>query len=177
MAKKLKVPVAEVEVQPDPQRPGIFKQVVTHLEQNDWAPVLHEDKGYMTMVCRLHDGNVRLNVYVQEHDNWQQVLVRLAYPVVAPRHRRAAVCEALSVVNVSQRFGSMEMDPSDGEIYVRTVVESTNGMDDELLARVLNANLRMADRHLAALLAVAFGNAAPSTVTDLANRAEAENLQ
>lgn len=178
MTKKLRVASADVEAQPEAAKISLFDQVLAHLEANDWEPAPYPDKGYIRLNCRLQDARVALYCHATERDNWRQLLVRLVYPIFVPKHRRAVVCEALNHVNVRHAFGNMEMDMEDGEIYVRTVVEITNGtMDDELIARALGANMRIAERHMAALLAVAFGNSEPSTVTVLAERAETETLQ
>ena len=69
------------------------------------------------------------------------------------------------------------MDMRDGEIRVRTVVEGAGDLGGTMIERAMASNLKTTSRYLAALLAIGFGNAAPSAVIELAERGEEAKLQ
>ena len=92
-------------------------------------------------------------------------------------YRRSAILEAINRINYTLAFGSVEMDMRDGEIRVRTVVEGTGDLGGTMIERAMASNLKTTSRYLAALLAIAFGNAAPSAVIELAERGEEAKLQ
>lgn len=80
-------------------------------------------------------------------------------------------------INYTLAFGSLEMDLKDGELQVRTVMESIGNLGDTMIVRVIASNLRTANLFQAALLAVAFGKASSDTVIELAERGEEAKLQ
>jgi hypothetical protein len=69
------------------------------------------------------------------------------------------------------------MDPADGQIRFRTLMESDADFTDPLLERVLNGNLATADRHFAALMAVMFAVAGQEGANELVTRPEGTTLQ
>ena len=168
----------ELEVcEPVESRKSLFERVAIHLDVNDWNHTAYQDKGYFSMGARLRDASIRLIIDVAEKENWDRVLVYSIYPNYVPEHRRAAMLQAINRINYTLAFGSLEMDLKDGEVRVRTVVEGVGTLGDVMIERVLGSNLGTTNRFQAALLAVAFGNASPDTVIELADRGEEVTLQ
>ena len=119
----------------------------------------------------------RLIVDVTEQENWDRVLVYSIFPTYVPAYRRSAILEAINRINYTLAFGSIEMDMRDGEIRVRTVVEGTGDLGGTMIECAMVSNLQTTSRYLAALLAIAFGNAAPDAVIELAERGEEAKIQ
>lgn len=94
-----------------------------------------------------------------------------------PEHRRAAIAECLTRINYSIIYGNLEMDLKDGEIRVRTIVESNQAIADPMIDRAISSNLNSANRYFGPLMSIAFGNASPDTILDMVERSEKTNLQ
>jgi hypothetical protein len=87
------------------------------------------------------------------------------------------VSEAIARVNYATIFGNFEMDLKDGEVRVRTVLEGDGFVGEPMIDRAVRKSLDLADQYQAALLAIAFGNAAPKDILDMASQCDGETLQ
>jgi len=174
MARQQKQAIVQVSTPAVPVK-SLFERVAGHLDTHDWTYTANEEKQYFSTGCRLKDASVRVILDVHETEDWQRVLVYSLFPVFVPEGRRAAVAESINRLNCGLIFGNLEMDATDGEVRVRTIVESGGGLDDTMIDRALGSNLDAAGRFLAPILAVAFGNVAPDKALDLIpqNKAEA----
>lgn len=74
-------------------------------------------------------------------------------------------------------LSNLEMDLKNGEVRVRTAVDTDGEISDAMLDHVLRSNIDAAARCFARLLAVAFGNASPEIVLDLVARSDVTTLQ
>ena len=156
---------------------SLFERVAGYLDANDWNYTADEEKGYFSASCRLKDGSVRIILDVAEAEDWRRVLVYSTFPVYVPQQRRAAAVEGIARINYTMIYGNLEIDLADGEVRVRTVVEAVEPLGDAMIERALGANLDIAGRYYAALLAVAFGGASPESVLELAAPREAATVQ
>lgn len=146
---------------------SLFERVAGYLDANDWSYTTNEEKKYFSAGCRLKDASVRIILDVYESEDWQRVLVYSCLPVYVPENRRTAVAESITRFNYGMIFGNLDMDFADGEVRVRTIVESGGVLTDTMIDRALASNLDTTGRFLASILAVAFGNAAPEKALDL----------
>lgn len=176
MARQQKPEIAENSPQAAPSK-TLFERVAGYLDANDWNYTACEEKTYFSMGYRIKDGSLRIIVDVFEVDSFQRVLVYSSFPVFIPEHRRTAAAESLTRINYTTIFGNFEMDLKDGEVRVRTVLETDGEISDAMICHVLGANIDAADRYFAPLLTVAFGNAKPETVLDLVTRSDETTLQ
>ena len=176
MAKQQKSTELDV-CMPVAQKGTLFQRVAAYLDTNDWNYTAFEEKHYFTTGARLRDASVRTILDVTEQEAWDRVLVYSIYPTYVPEHRRVAMLHAINRINYTLAFGNFEMDLKDGEIRVRTVVEGTGDLSGAMIDRVHSSNLRTTDRYQSALLAVAFGNASPDSILELAERGEEATLQ
>ena len=156
---------------------SLFERLAGYLDANDWTYSANEEKQYFTTDFNVKAGKLRVILDVAESENWQRVLVYSIFPVFVPEHRRAAVAESICKINYTLIFGNLELDPSDGEIRFRSIVESDGALSDSMIARALASNLDMTDQFFAPLLAVAFANTAPEKVLDLVVHNAAETVQ
>jgi hypothetical protein len=87
------------------------------------------------------------------------------------------VSEALARINYATVFGNLEMDLKDGEVRVRTVLEGDGFIGEEMIDRAVRKSLDVADQYQAALLAIAFGNASPKDILEMASQSDGATLQ
>lgn len=176
MARQQKQPMSVAPVVVEPVK-TLFDTVAGYLDVKEWNYTAFEEKGYISTNCRLKEGSLRVIIDVYESKDWQRVLVFSTFPIYIPEHRRAAVAESITRINYKTIFGNLEMDFADGEMRVRTLVEAEGAMGVPMIERALNGNFDTADRFFAPILAVAFGNAVPGTVFDLAEKRGDATLQ
>ena len=161
----------------DVQAKSLFDRVGDYLTEKDWNFSSYAEKNYFSLGLTLRDGNVRVVVDVAEVTGWSRLLVYATYHTFVPDQRRLAVAEALTRINYSSLFGSMEMDMKDGEVRVRTVLEDEGFIGEKMIDRALRRALDLADQYQAALLAIAFGNAPAKDVLEMAARDDGATLQ
>jgi hypothetical protein len=176
MARKTEdLPAAEAPV--EVQTRSLFGRVADYLTGKDWSYTPYEEQGYFTFRLQVNDGSVRVVADVAEGEGWGRLLVLTFYPVYVPLQRRAAVAEALARINFVNIFGNLEMDMKDGELRVRTILESDGYVSEPMIERAMLKSVGLADQYFAPLLAIAFGNAAPQDVLEMARRGEGQTLQ
>ena len=156
---------------------SLFDRVSDYLTERDWSFSSYADKGYFSFGLRLKDGTVRVMVDAAEGGGWSRVLVYATYPTYVPEQRRQAVSEAVARVNYATVFGNLEMDLTDGEVRVRTVLEGDGLIGEPMIDRAVRKSLDMADQYQAALLAIAFGNASPKDILEMASQSDGATLQ
>jgi hypothetical protein len=175
MAKASKTTVQNEPVVPI--KKSLFDRVAGYLDANDWHYNAESGKGYFSMGCRIKEASVRVIIDVFESDDWRRVMTFSIYPIFVSENRRPAVLEAINRMNHGLVYGNLEMDPADGEIRFRTSVESDVDIPESMMERVLNGNIAGADKHFSALMAVAFGGAAPDGVKEIVSRPDNTTLQ
>lgn len=128
---------------------------------------------------RYDVAHTSLRVILESNDEGERscVLALAMLPVRVPERRRTAVAEALCRINFVTGNGVFEMDFRDGEIRVRTFADLGAGYADAIVDRALGSAIGGADKYFAALMAVAYGNADPAQVLELAQRGEGRGLQ
>jgi hypothetical protein len=161
----------------DVQGKTLFDRVCDFLTEKDWTFSAYADKGHVSFGLRLRDGSVRVVVDTAEGAGWSRLLVYCIYSTFVPEQRRQAVSEAIARINYATIFGNFEMDLKDGEVRVRTVLEGDGYVGEPMIDRAVRKSLDLADQYQAALLAIAFGNAAPKDILDMASQSDGETLQ
>jgi hypothetical protein len=148
-----------------------------YLTDKDWGFSSYADKEYFSFGLRLKDGSVRVMVDTAEGGGWSHVLVYVTYPTFVPEQRRPAVLEAIARINCVTLLGNLEMDLKDGEVRVRTVLESDGFIGEPMIDRAVRRGLDTADQYQASLLAIAFDNASPKDILEMASQSDGATLQ
>ncbi len=156
---------------------SLFDRVTGYLDANDWHYQSDASQGFIDLHTRIKDTSVRVILDVFQSDDWQRVLVYSIYPVFVPEGRRTAVLEAINRINYRLIYGNFELDLSDGELRIRTVVESDAEIPDSMMERAFHSNLSTADKFFGPIIGIAFGNISPEIVLDLEPRKDNEVLQ
>ena len=159
------------------QGQSLFDRVHDYLTDKEWSFSSYADKEFFSFALRLKDGSVRVTVDTAEGGGWSRVLVYVTYPTYVPEQRRPAVLEALALINYVTVFGNLEMDLKDGEVRVRTVLEGDGFIGESMIDRAVRKGLDTADQYQASLLAIAFGNASPTDILEMACQSNGETLQ
>ena len=176
MAKKNEVIEVEAALV-DVQARKLLDRVGDYLTEKDWMFSTFEEKDCLSFNLRLRDGNVRVFVDTWEGAGWSRILVYSTLPTFVPAQRRQAVADAIARINYVNIFGNLEMDMNDGEVRVRTMVESDAFIGDQMIDRAIRTSLDMAHQYHAALLGIAFGNALPQDVLEITTPAEGVTVQ
>lgn len=169
--EKIEPPVLEV--------PGktLFDRVAGYLDANDWRYHVVPERSFFDLRVGIKHASARVILDADEMESWQRLVAYTIYPVYVPENRRGTILDAINRINHVTVFGNLEMDVQDGEIRVRTVVETETELPEALMERVLHGNMNLASRYFPALMAVAFGGADPATVLELAVPREDKVLQ
>jgi hypothetical protein len=176
MARQQKAEKTDVAIVDKPVK-SLFDRVAGYLDANDWNCHADQEKGIFDMRVGTKHVSTRVIIDTDDMENWQRVLVFGVFPVFVPENRRPAVLDAINRINYSMVYGNVEMDGRDGELRIRTVVEADRDLAEPLMERALHGNLNAANRYFAPLMAVAFGNAAPDTVLEMAAGQDEKTLQ
>ena len=155
----------------------LFDRIFDHLTARDFEFYADAEKQYLSFSLRLRDGNARILVEAAEVPGWSRILVYTSYPTFVPENRRLAIAEALTRINYSSLFGNFEMDLTDGEVRVRTVLEDEGFIGEAMIDRAIRRGLALADQYQAALLSIAFGNSKAMDVLEMAAINDGATLQ
>lgn len=143
---------------------SLFARVAAYLDASELHYVGHDDTGWFELSYGGRTGSWRTIIDVAEdpENGLNRVLVYSSYPVRVPVDARAAVAEFLLRANYGTVLANLELDFEDGEVRVKTVLDSgEQAMSDRLLENVIGINLDCADRVYAPLLGVAYGRLTP----------------
>ncbi len=155
-----------------------FAQVADYLDRHEWACTSNEEQGLFSIALSSAAATYRMYVKVCYADSICNIMAISALPVKAPADRWPAITESLQRINFTLMQGTAELDFSNGEIRFRTLVTTEGAsLSDTLLDYVVGDSFELANRYTAPLLAVAFGNAAPDSVLDMAQVPVATTLQ
>jgi hypothetical protein len=171
---------------PDDQRRGPpadtgkahYDQVDVWLEANDYAYAQYPDDRYFSLRQAGDAGDWRVIVDVREGQGGSTLLIYSIYSIKVPPGRRSEASELVTRVNANLRTGSFELDWETGEVRVRTsmpILDSS--FTDTQFSALFYANLALADRYLAGVCGVAFGNVTPALAIEMAQVPARDSLQ
>lgn len=146
---------------------SLFERVAGYLDACDWHSQAFPDRSFFLLPMELENVTVRMIAVAHQSEDWQRLLVYSVLPVLVPAHRRPATLDAINRINHGLLYGSIEMDPADGEVRVRTVGEHGQFLDDDSIGLAIHANIVICETYFAGLMAVSFGNADPATLTEM----------
>jgi hypothetical protein len=103
------------------------------------------------------------NFYAQGDEGSLGVVIYSVFPVNVPEMKRQAVAELATRANYLLRYGSLEMDFSDGEVRARTSARGgPEALDFNVISELVRANLEVAELFFPAVREVAAGGAPPA---------------
>jgi len=103
------------------------------------------------------------NFFAQGDDESLGVVVYSVFPGNVPEERRQDVAELATRANYLLRYGSLEMDFSDGEVRARTSARGgPEALDFNVIAELVRTNLEVAELFFPAVRDVASAGAGPA---------------
>jgi len=155
-----------------------FERVGTWLQANDFAYSEHPEGHYFSLRYTGTAGDWRVIIDVSADNQDPQLLIFSYYSIRVPESRRPVVAELMARINNSVWLGCFAMDWSDGEVSIRTSMPIADGVfTDQQLERLFYANIGLADRHLAGVCGVSFGNITPAVALEVGQTPPKEMLQ
>jgi hypothetical protein len=104
------------------------------------------------------------NFFAQGDDDALGVVVYSVFPDNAPESKRQAVAELATRANYLLRYGSLEMDFTDGEVRARTSARGgPEALDFNVIAELVRTNLEVAELFFPSVREVAMEGADPAT--------------
>lgn len=176
MAKKNIVIDAESTLVPT-QAKTLFERVQDFLNDQDWVFQSDEERQQVSFFLRIKDGSVRVVVCAAEAQNWSRIMVYVTFPTLVPELKRLVVADAITRINYVSLLGQLDLDMTDGELRVRSVLECDSFVGETMIDRAIRRATDMAEQYHAALLSVAFGNTMAKDVMGLVGRDDGATLQ
>lgn len=103
------------------------------------------------------------NFFAQGDEESLGVVVYSVFPGNAPEDKRLAVAELAARANYLLRYGSLEMDFSDGEVRARTSARGgPEALDFNVISELVRTNLEVAELFFPAVREVALEGADPA---------------
>ena len=159
----------ETESIPAGDIPTLFETIVAWLEDSEWDYTPNPAKDYVSMDYAGEQGVWRIVIAVNESDAERRVLIYSIFPVRVPAARRTAAAEFVVRGSYGMKLANLELDMTDGEVRVKTAIDMVGGaLRDDVLERLLLMNIFTANRYLAPLLSVAFGDKPAEAAVQLA---------
>ncbi len=159
------------------QDKSLFDRVQDFLTEQEWEFRSNEDRGYFSFNLRLRDGSVRVVVDVAEQENWSRIMAYVIYPTLVPELKRPELAQALARINYTHLAGQFEIDLDDGEMRVRSIIESDGYLGEKLIDRALRRATDMAEQFQAILLSIAFGTTKAQDILKMTGHEDRGPLQ
>jgi hypothetical protein len=115
---------------------------------------------------------------VQGYDQGEKILIYSMYPIRVPALRLQAISELLARANYGMTLGNFELDWKDGEVRLKTSLDlAGDTWSERMFEKIFSTNLGTANRYMAAIYGVAFGDVSPQLAIEVAERPQNETLQ
>jgi hypothetical protein len=142
---------------------SLFEKVTRFFEKNEFNFSRIEGQPMLTMGWQGDNGSWGCLAQVTEDNDTFIFYSRLETKV--PEARRAAIAEFLTRANYGLILGNFEMDYSDGEIRYKTSIGVADGnLTDDMLLRMVGANVLTLDRYFQGIMKVIYTRAQPEKV-------------
>jgi hypothetical protein len=155
-----------------------YVQIASWLDTNDWTYSDYPENGYFSIGFNGTNGSWRVVIDVQEYDQGEKILIYSMYPIRVPALRLQAISELLARANYGMTLGNFELDWKDGEVRLKTSLDlAGDTWSERMFEKIFSTNLGTANRYMAAIYGVAFGDVSPQLAIEVAERPQNETLQ
>jgi hypothetical protein len=143
----------------------ILDATVAYLREDRWR--FHQVNDKPIVVLHVLTQSRLLICVAQAHEAEEQLDFSALLPPVIPEGRRRAVAEFVTRANGHLAPGAFDFDPDDGIVLCKASIDVRGTrLTAELIRPLLHHVITAAERHLPALLAVAFGRVKPTDALD-----------
>ncbi len=142
---------------------SLYERVGRWLAAGDWHYSESAEGNWYSMQFSLEFGSVRTIIDTETREDEETVMIYCVFPVRVPEARRTQVADFFARLNYRAVLTSLQIDMADGEARVLASMSQTgSAINDATIDRLLSLALRLADRSLAPMLSVAFGEVSAS---------------
>jgi hypothetical protein len=137
-----------------------YEKLIQHLDGRDVRYQANDDRGSICADFRCEVGTYRVIAMVDQDGSLFQVFGYA--PLRVPEGARPAIAQTIVRANYGMRVGKFEMDFDDGELrFQASQILTEEGLDDEVIDRMMATTMSMLDLYLPAVLSVIYGNELP----------------
>lgn len=114
-----------------------------------------------TLGIKTENGKVDCMIMVK--DEADMVLFYARSPINVPEPRRRLISDFITMANYNMRIGNFEMDFDDGEVRYKSymLIDGILPPNEEIVKRNFMVTIRILDKYMPGIMAVAFGQASP----------------
>ncbi len=152
-----------IEVKPSEGNPAMnaaFEKLMQHMDERNVRYLTNAEKRSIWADFRGDVGTYRVLALVEADDAMFQVIA--GSPVRVPEGARPAVAETIARANFGLKSGKFEMDVDSGDLRFQvSQILTSDGLEDEVIGRLMGLTMSMLDLYLPAVLSVIYGNELP----------------
>lgn len=151
------------EVKPSEGNPAMnaaFEKLMQHMDERNVRYLTNAEKRSIWADFRGDVGTYRVLALVEADDAMFQVIG--GSPIRVPDGARPAVAETVARANFGLKSGKFEMDVDTGDLRFQvSQILTSDGLEDEVIGRLMGLTMSMLDLYLPAVLSVIYGNELP----------------
>ena len=122
-----------------------------------------------SVILKFREQRSSYDVMVTADDVVDVASAYCVVPTRIPPDRRPAVAEAIMRANYGLRYGSFEMDYTDGEVRYRTSTDVEGGiLSSQMVVNLVSCGVQACEQYHEAFMRVAFGGADPEQAVAIA---------
>lgn len=139
----------------------IFAAIINFFKEDNWHYV--QLRGQSVLRLAFEGKNGKYDCYAQAIEEQQQFIFYSIGSIKIPKSKRRAVGEFLSRANYGMIIGNFELNFDNGEIRYKTSTNVKNhALDAEIIKPLVYTNVKMIDKYLPGIIAVAKGGISPA---------------
>ena len=137
-----------------------FEKLMQHMDERNVHYLTNAEKRSIWADFRGEVGNYRIVALIETDDSMFQVIG--GAPIRVPEGARPAVAETIARANFGLKAGKFEMDVDNGDVRFQvSQLLTSEGLEDEVIGRLMGLTMSMLDLYLPAVLSVIYGNELP----------------
>lgn len=138
----------------------ILQEMLNFFTEDDWN--FTKLQGESVLQLPFQGKNGRWSCYAKAREEKKQFVFYSLCPITAPKDKRPAVAEFLTLANYGLMIGNFELDLNDGEIRYKTSIDIVGDrLSFALIKNLVYTNVTMMDEYLPGILLVINDDTSP----------------
>jgi len=130
------------------------------LESDEWPFERDDEKGLLK--TGISGDGVSFKVFIDAHEEADQLIVYVYSPTAAPEEKRLATAEYIARANYGLKIGNFELDMSDGEVRYKTSIDIEGGQLAEIMVKnLVGVGAGMMHRYYPGLMKLIYSDDSP----------------
>jgi hypothetical protein len=127
------------------------------LTSDEWPFERDDEKGLLK--TGITGDGVSFRVFIDAHDDVDQLLVYIYSPIQVPEEKRLAAAEFVCRANYALKIGNFELDMSDGEVRYKTSVDVEGSqLSPTMVKNLVGVGVGMMHRYYPGLMKLIYGD-------------------